>query len=258
MAILLEGSGNDRLDFGDLPIGGLTGLTVGFNIELTGAPANDLRFITQWANSGSWAFLVRSADVGEIAFAVSQTGVTGNIFSKKTSTVGMVNGGFYRVCCCWEPGTMEVWVNGTSVALTDLGTATVNSLFNSSENVFVGHQPTSNIDGVDGNYSEPFILDYFAPSFVPEGFTNGESPAFHPYGGLMYCKALNTGYLVDEFGGNTVTNTGGVNADHPFMYYPTVQRNLPPSSVIPPAGAKLYYSGGNPTQRLTRGVGWVH
>lgn len=235
MAIELLGAGDDRLEFGDISgIAGLTDMTIAFTIKTTGTLTGE-RLMGQWESAGlAQAFLCQLVDTNEIGFVVSDGTDSVNFFGRKTTDSPIAVDSLLRVVCTVALGTpdVEIWVNGSIRADISWFSGSSASIVDSNKVVFVGHEAESSADGVDGDYSEIAIWNHKVPDWVAIAYGKGFSPAIYRSGGLLYCKAINTGFLIDEWGGNTVTNTGGANAVHPSIIYP-----YSPQIITAPAAA---------------------
>jgi len=245
MAVELLGAGNDRLDFGDIAsVDNLTEISIACTILLdTGGFANGDRLITKWGSSSAdEQFLIQVLDTNEIGFVVNRGAPSSSFFGKKTNNTNpIVDNTLVRLVFTAKlsPKSMDIWVNGTKQSVIDWFTNSPSDLGTGSGAIQVGHESAETVDGVDGDYSEIAIWDHKIPDGIAAAYGKGFSPLIYPKGGLVYCRALNSGHLVDEWGGNTVTATGAADAAHPAIYYPrrpsiiTAPAAAPGGSIIP-------------------------
>lgn len=227
MAVTLEGAGNDRLDYGDVAaLGGLNSLTVAV-IVTPSAIADQDRVITQWGGSDTnRSFIVRIIDTDEIGFIVNDAGA--DRFGRKTNDLNMTTGTTYRFVFKWTNSggnQIEIWSGTSRSIVNDVSTGTMNALANSSLSVQVGHETDESEDGLDGDYSEIAMWDLFLDDWICHSITaDGRSPANFPDGGILYARCTRPGDTYDQWGGNTVTETGPAAAVHPRITYPAPPR----------------------------------
>lgn len=241
MAIDMAPADDARVEFGDIAaIAGLTKMSVALTVNVDVVQL--LRLVGQWgAGATQQAFLVSIAVTNELSLAVSLTAT----FGRRTSALDISAGDLLRFLITWDGSaavddSMKFWVNGVEEAnVAWVGGTNQASLRNAIGDVFVGREQASGNDGVDGQYSEVAIWDHIVPDWVAIAYGKGMSPRFYRTGGILYCKMVNTGYLIDEWGGNDGTNTGGVSAAHPRVYYPAPSLiGAPPAAAVAPVTAK--------------------
>jgi len=239
MAVELLGAGNDRLDFGDIAsVDSLTEISVAFSIKPASGGLVGNRLISKWGSTSAKEQIISQlVNTDEIGFFVTKggTGTANGVGRQTNATNPLVAGTLIRVVFRWKasPKSIDIWVNGVNQSvITWIANATPVDLGTGSTNLQVGHETDETSDGVDGDYSEIAIWDHKIPDNVAIAYGKGFSPLIYPKGGLVYCRALNSSHLVDEWGGNTVTPTGAADAPHPAVYYPRR-----PSIITAPAAA---------------------
>lgn len=217
MAINLVGSSNASLGFGDLAgLAGVSGLTVSITLKPS-TVASDLRVCGQWNSFASQdSFLLTSTDTNELLWVV--VGAAG-LFGKKTSTLNLSAGTTYRIVTRWSGSTMGIDVNGVQYPLTSVFNNSVTTLNNGANAVRVG-ETADGTNGLDGDYSEFAIHTTLMPNAYAAAYGAGYSPKFWRQNGLLYCRAINSNYLIDEWGGAPVTNASGTTAAHPRIILP--------------------------------------
>ena len=237
MAVTLVGSGNDRIDFGDMSaIAGLTGMSIAITIKPSTVTAE--RIVTQWGGSGSeQAFLAQCENSsGTVGFVVRGGAAVHN--GRKTGNV-LSNGATSRLLWSWDtPGDHNIFHNGTDESLsTFIADDNVTSLTDSPNAVQVGHETDETADGIDGDYSEFAIWDHKVPDWVGLAYSSGGfSPLFYPEGLILYSRLTNTSDTDDIIGGLAGALTGGANAAHPSMIYPSSPLVMPWATAV--AGGK--------------------
>lgn len=241
MSVELLGAGNDRVDFGDIAaIDGLTGITLAITIKLdAGGFADSDRLITKWGASNN-AFIIQVIDTDELAFAV-ETDLAGfHPYGEKTTDSPLADDALLRMVFRWAAvGDLDIWVNGAVRTTTSWFSNTVNVIRSGTTHAIqCGHQSSSSVDGVDGDYSEFAMWDHKVPDRVARAYGVGYSPRFYRNGGIIYSSLKHTGNIVNEWDRTvTVTNTGAADASHPKMYYPAPAWSPMAASAAPPVAS---------------------
>jgi hypothetical protein len=223
MAITLAGSGNDRVDFGDIAaIAGATAITVAVTLKPSAInAATNNRVIHQWASSTFGAFLIQVVDTDEIGFTVRNGS---SLYGPKTTALNLTAGNTYRIVAriggLGGTKTQSIWVNGSAATTTAWFSSSPTSIQNSTSSVQVGHETAETSDGVDGDYSEAAIWLESVPDWVAEAYGQGYTALVYQKNQLLYAPLENTSRTNDIVGGLTGTLTGGATADHPRIIYP--------------------------------------
>jgi hypothetical protein len=223
VAINLLGSGNDRIDFGDIAaLGGLTEVSLFVIVKLTANPVDGTRIVSQWGNAGvEQNFVIQLTDTNELGVAFQRNG---GYFGKKTSTLDLANGGTYRILVTFVfiTQTMHIWVNGVDMALSAFvgsdGGVTV--MADATSSVQYGHESDEIADGQDGDYAEAAIWSRALTGAEAALLTtdNKYPTCVASTGQLLYCPFATTTDLTNQWGvGGTASLTGGTNASHPTM-----------------------------------------
>lgn len=246
MAINLLGSGNDRVDIGDQSaIGGATELSV----LLTVKPAASFganRIITQWSSGASdQAFLISAISAGSssaVGFVVSGGEGIGTFRGRQTNSAIISGGTVGRLGCRWRAsdGSTEIWQDGSSQSVsTWIANNSPASISNSSSAVQIAHETYEAFDGVDGDYSEVAIYTAYLSDDDMAAYGAGFSPDLLSQGAMnrvVYLPLLNTSDLTDPWSGITGTLTGGSNADHSPVIYPSGVLSVVQVAASPPEG----------------------
>jgi hypothetical protein len=223
MAITLAGSGNDRVDFGDIAaIAGATAITVAVTLKPSAInAATNNRVIHQWASSTFGAFLIQVVDTDEIGFTVRNGSL---LYGPKTTALNLTAGNTYRIVAriggLGGTKTQSIWVNGSAATTTAWFSGSPASIQNSTSSVQVGHETAETADGVDGDYSEAAIWLESVPDWVAEAYGQGYTALVYQKNQILYAPLENTSRINDIVGGLTGTLTGGATADHPRIIYP--------------------------------------
>jgi hypothetical protein len=223
MAITLAGSGNDRVDFGDIAaIAGATAITVAVTLKPSAInAATNNRVIHQWASSTFGAFLIQVVDTDEIGFTVRNGSL---LYGPKTTALNLTAGNTYRIVAriggLGGTKTQSIWVNGSAATTTAWFSGSPASIQNSTSSVQIGHETAETSDGVDGDYSEAAIWLESVPDWVAEAYGQGYTALVYQKNQLLYAPLENTSRTNDIVGGLTGTLTGGATADHPRIIYP--------------------------------------
>jgi hypothetical protein len=235
MAITLAGSGNDRVDFGDIAaIAGATAITVAVTLKPSAInAATNNRVIHQWASSTFGAFLIQVVDTDELGFTVRNGS---SLYGPKTTALNLTAGNTYRIVAriggLGGTKTQSIWVNGSAATTTAWFSGSPASIQNSTSSVQVGHETAETSDGVDGDYSEAAIWLESVPDWVAEAYGQGYTALVYQKNQLLYAPLENTSRTNDIVGGLTGTLTGGATADHPRIIYPAW-----PEIILPAAAA---------------------
>ena len=229
MSVSLLSASTARLDFGNPAILNTlpSAISIAFTITPTGSTANGNRFLSKWSAdsiTAGQAFLWYQVDTDEIAFLL-HSNLPAFYFSKKTTAVNMAGGTTYRIVGTFQGGSppvLAIWVNGVSQTLTSIDASNVNVLQDTTTNVQVARETVEGVNGVDGVYSEVAIWLEVVPDWVARGYGQGMSPRFYRNNGILYAPCWNTASasLLDQWGGNVGTNSGGTTATHPAVIYP--------------------------------------
>lgn len=247
MALTLLGSGNARIEHGDVSeLAGATAMAVAFTIKIAGTLTGN-RFCGQWgATATEESFLVAINDTDEIGFVVNAGG--GALFGRKTTGLNIATSTLFRCCLIWwATGNMELWVNGSLETDTSWFAGTVSTLQDATTTVFVGHEATSTIDGVDGDYSEFALWAGLAadrmPSDIAKAISNGWSPQIWPHDAVIHDRLQSTARHFDRLDNYTSTLTGGANADSPGLIKPAAPQIFLPIAAPPVGGffSRTYY-----------------
>jgi hypothetical protein len=223
MAITLAGSGNDRVDFGDIAaITGATAITVAVTLKPSAInAATNNRVIHQWASSTFGAFLIQVVDTDELGFTVRNGS---SLYGPKTTALNLTAGNTYRIVAriggLGGTKTQSIWVNGSAATTTAWFSGSPTSIQNSTSSVQIGHETAETSDGVDGDYSEAAIWLESVPDWVAEAYGQGYTALVYQKNQLLYAPLENTSRTNDIVGGLTGTLTGGATADHPRIIYP--------------------------------------
>jgi hypothetical protein len=223
MAITLAGSGNDRVDFGDIAaIAGATAITVAVTLKPSAInAATNNRVIHQWASSTFGAFLIQVVDTDELGFTVRNGS---SLYGPKTTALNLTAGNTYRIVAriggLGGTKTQSIWVNGSAATTTAWFSGSPTSIQNSTSSVQIGHETAETADGVDGDYSEAAIWLESVPDWVAEAYGQGYTALVYQKNQLLYAPLENTSRTNDIVGGLTGTLTGGATADHPRIIYP--------------------------------------
>jgi hypothetical protein len=223
MAITLAGSGNDRVDFGDIAaIAGATAITVAVTLKPSAInAATNNRVIHQWASSTFGAFLIQVVDTDELGFTVRNGS---SLYGPKTTALNLTAGNTYRIVAriggLGGTKTQSIWVNGSAATTTAWFSGSPASIQNSTSSVQIGHETAETSDGVDGDYSEAAIWLESVPDWVAEAYGQGYTALVYQKNQLLYAPLENTSRTNDIVGGLTGTLTGGATADHPRIIYP--------------------------------------
>jgi hypothetical protein len=223
MAITLAGSGNDRVDFGDIAaIAGATAITVAVTLKPSAInAATNNRVIHQWASSTFGAFLIQVVDTDELGFTVRNGS---SLYGPKTTALNLTAGNTYRIVAriggLGGTKTQSIWVNGSAATTTAWFSGSPASIQNSTSSVQIGHETAETSDGVDGDYSEAAIWLESVPDWVAEAYGQGYTALVYQKNQLLYAPLENTSRINDIVGGLTGTLTGGATADHPRIIYP--------------------------------------
>jgi hypothetical protein len=223
MAITLAGSGNDRVDFGDIAaIAGATAITVAVTLKPSAInAATNNRVIHQWASSTFGAFLIQVVDTDELGFTVRNGS---SLYGPKTTALNLTAGNTYRIVAriggLGGTKTQSIWVNGSAATTTAWFSGSPASIQNSTSSVQIGHETAETADGVDGDYSEAAIWLESVPDWVAEAYGQGYTALVYQKNQLLYAPLENTSRTNDIVGGLTGTLTGGATADHPRIIYP--------------------------------------
>ena len=226
MAIELLDAGSDRIDCSDIAvIDYLTEITIAVTIDTTASISDDERLASKWGGSnGTRCFLVNTADTDEIGFVVTSSGASGTFYGKKTTDSPATTSTLLRIVCRWNYNggspLLDISVNGASSSLTSWFSNTCTSLNDASSAVQFAHETVGANAGLDGDYSEMAIWDHYIPDWMAVGYGKGLSPGHYGKGGILYVRGANTSDLMDRWGKNTITNSGGANAAHPGVIYP--------------------------------------
>jgi hypothetical protein len=245
MAITLAGSGNDRVDFGDIAaIAGATAITVAVTLKPSAInAATNNRVIHQWASSTFGAFLIQVVDTDELGFTVRNGS---SLYGPKTTALNLTAGNTYRIVAriggLGGTKTQSIWVNGSAATTTAWFSGSPTSIQNSTSSVQIGHETAETSDGVDGDYSEAAIWLESVPDWVAEAYGQGYTALVYQKNQLLYAPLENTSRTNDIVGGLTGTLTGGATADHPRIIYPAW-----PEIILSAAAA----ASGNVTVNLT-------
>jgi hypothetical protein len=223
MAITLAGSGNDRVDFGDIAaIAGATAITVAVTLKPSAInAATNNRVIHQWASSTFGAFLIQVVDTDELGFTVRNGS---SLYGPKTTALNLTAGNTYRIVAriggLGGTKTQSIWVNGSAATTTAWFSGSPTSIQNSTSSVQIGHETAETSDGVDGDYSEAAIWLESVPDWVAEAYGQGYTALVYQKNQILYAPLENTSRTNDIVGGLTGTLTGGATADHPRIIYP--------------------------------------
>lgn len=222
MAVNLLGSGNALVALPNVTtLGGLTEFAWCITVNIS-ALANGERIVGQWGSAGR-SFLVTIQDNDELGFTVAGSDASANFFGVKTTATNFTSG-LYRLGGRWraQAGTddCEIWANGSLLTTTAWFSGTLASMQSVTDDIEIGHEVESVIDGVDGDYSEFAAWGSYLTSDIMQALTKGFSPGFYDANRLHYVKMINTGSLVDLDGNSSPTNSSGTTAAHPSMFYP--------------------------------------
>lgn len=242
MALTLNAA--DNVGFGDIAgIGGLTEMTIAVTLLRTDAVSN-ARIVSEWGGGATdRAFVLQGIDNDELGLVVQAAGVA---FGRRTLGLDLGAGDLVRGVYTWKAGepvadSIEFWVNGVKqTSRSWIGGVNPAALIDSTLPVDVGRDTSTPSDGMDADWSEFAIWDHRVPDWVAIAYGKGMSPRFYRRGGILYAPLWNTGYLLDQWGGVTGTESGAANAAHPRIYYPAPSPLVigleppPPPHVSPP------------------------
>lgn len=238
MAVELLGSGNDRVEYGDIAaIAGLTGISVAITILPDSPLAGGSRLAGQWGSAGSEeAFLLQNnagSGTDDVGFVV--TGDTTRE-GRRTTSGFFTAGSVQRIVAKWDAATaVSIWANGSQQADQSWFGGNVSTLFDSPANVFIGHESEQIVDGVNGDYAEFAIWGEEIPDDIAAAYGKGYCPLIYPRNLILYSRLINANDINDIVGGITGSGTGVASADHPRMIYPRRQRLAYPATAAPAA-----------------------
>jgi len=251
MAIFLDPSGNDQIDYGDLSeIDGLTEFSIAIDILPTATLATG-RVTSKWGNAETTdqAFLNLIASTGEVQFGVEGDTFTSDFSGRQTGAGTVVNGTRSKILMTWKasPKEFHIFHNGVDESLStwldDNSPAAIDS--NTDTGVQLGHQTDAAAAGFEANYSEVAMWSVQVPDWMGLAYTGGNySPLFFREGMFLHSRLTNTADTRDMASGFAGSLTGGANAAHGPMVYPAMPHVLPwttaaPAGVVP---APYYYT----------------
>jgi hypothetical protein len=223
-AINLLGASNAQLDFGDVPMGGETAVSVAVTVRLVSPFSGASRFVSKWGDDPSeQAFVLIRQDTDEVGLIANDS-----IFTRKygcaTTDSPLVAGDVARIVgvISVSPQSCRIWVNGTERTTTLTFTdAPMFSIRDVTTPLQIGHETDEAEDGTDGDFAEVAVWVQAIPDHVAISYGQGFSPQFfRQYLGAFYAPLLNTNTegLRDVWGGILGTNTAGTSASHPPVY----------------------------------------